>query len=343
MRDDDLGQRASDGTRRVGCKQCLAAVALGEGGMVLSTAASRLARTEKDWCHGLAICTVCRTFSGDAAPIDEVHLTADQWMLGMKGTLSVMALRVLQSRLCQGQEHKAPRGERSTRVASGSICADGTSLGKDPHGRVQEAIALVLRQLRALWRVRQGFTWCHEEGMALPVHKSGHGQTQLGWPLPTSHAITYRLTNPVDAGVSGPRQRQTIWGLADANTLRTKRVPQRHEHARVCIPHHHEPSISGERYAQHPQRSAAHAHRLAPQDAAVAAVRQGEGLLTGLRRCGRCGRTLQGRSWGASGPAARSLCRGDLSAGGPDWLGCGGATGAKQRSAQGLESSSPLA
>jgi hypothetical protein len=128
---------------------------------------------------------VCRTGSGDAEPIDEVNLTDDPWIFGMKGTLSVMALRVLQSRLFQGQEHKAPRGELDKLVAPGSLCADGTSLVQDPHGRVQEAIALVLRKFRALWSVRQVFQWFHEEGMALPVHKSGQGQPQRVWPLPT--------------------------------------------------------------------------------------------------------------------------------------------------------------
>ena len=133
---------------------------------------------------------MCSTFIGDADHLYEVNLTDDHLILGMKGTLSVMALRVLQARLFQGQEHKAPRGERDKLVAPGSICADGTSLVKDPKVRVQEAIALGLRKFRALWRVRQGFTWFHEEGMALAVHKSGHGQTPLVWQLPTDHAIT---------------------------------------------------------------------------------------------------------------------------------------------------------
>lgn len=89
--------------------------------------------------------------------------------------------------------------------------------------------------------------------------------------------------------------------------------------------------------------SAAHAHRMAPQDEAVASVRQGYGLLTGLLRCGRCGRTLQVRSWGKSGTAARYLCRGDLSAGGQYGLGFGGATVDKQISEHVLEAISPLA
>ena len=151
------------------------------------------------------------------------------------------------------------------------------------------------------------------------------------------------LKNPVYAGVYGPGPRQTILVLDDDHPRRKKRVPQRHEPARVCIPHHHEPSISWERYEQPPQMSAAKAHRMAPQDEAVASVRHGDGLLTGLLRGGRCGRTLQGRSWGTSGTAARYLCRGDWSAGGQYCLGVGGATVEKQSSEQVLEAISPLA
>jgi hypothetical protein len=137
-------------------------------------------------------------------------------------------------------------------------------------------------------------------------------------------------------------QRQTILVLDDDNTLRKKRVPQRHEQARVFIPHHHEPYISWEMYEQHQQMIAANAHRMAPQDDAVASVRQGYGLLTGLLRCGRCGRKLQVRSWGKSGTAARDVCRGDCRAGGQYGLGFGGAGIDKQLSEQVLETISPL-
>jgi DNA invertase Pin-like site-specific DNA recombinase len=48
---EDVGHRASAGTQRVGCKQLLAPVVLGEVGIVLRTEVSRLSRTAKDWCH----------------------------------------------------------------------------------------------------------------------------------------------------------------------------------------------------------------------------------------------------------------------------------------------------
>ena len=61
-------------------------------------------------------------------------------------------------------------------------------------------------------------------------------------------------------------------------------------------------------------------------DEAALAVRGGQGLLTGLLRCGRCGRKLHIRYWGKSGTAARYLCSGDFDRGGEYCLGFGGAT-----------------
>lgn len=138
-------------------------------------------------------------------------------------------------------------------------------------------------------------------------------------------------------------QRQTTLGLGGDNSLRQKRVLQRYDQARGGSPPPHEPSSRWEMDAQPQQMIAAKAHRMAPQDDTVAAVRQGDGLRTGLLRGGRCGRTLQGRSWGKSGTAARDRCRGDCSMGGQDGLGFGGATGEKQSSEQVLEAMSPLA
>ena len=150
------------------------------------------------------------------------------------------------------------------------------------------------------------------------------------------------LQNPVDAGAYVYGQRHTTLALGDDHSVRKKRVQQRYDHARVCLPDPHEPSSSWERLAHHQQMSAAHAHRLAPQDATATSVRQGHGLRSGLRRCGRGGRKLPVRSWGKSGTAARDVCRGDLSAGGPYCLGCGGASIEKQMSEQVLETISPL-
>jgi DNA invertase Pin-like site-specific DNA recombinase len=340
--DDDLGHSASAGTQRVGFKKLLATVVLGEVGIVLSTEVSRLSRTDKDWCHLLEICKVCETLLGDAEHVYDVNLTDDQLILGIKGTLSVMESSVLKSRLFQGQEHKAKRGELYKLVAPGYLCIDGKSLVKDPNVRVQEAIALVFAKFRELWSVRQVFKWFHDEGIELPVNKSIHGKVQLVWQLPTYHAVKYMLQNPVYAGAYVHGQRHTTLALGDDNSVRKKSVRQPYDRARVFLPNHHEPYISWEMFAHHQQMIAANAHRLAPQDDAATSVRQGHGLLSGLLRCGRCGRKLHVRYWGKSGTAARYVCRGDFSAGGQYCLGFGGASIDKQLSEQVLETISPL-
>ena len=70
-------------------------------------------------------------------------------------------------------------------------------------------------------------------------------------------------------------------------------------------------------------------------------MRRGQGLLTGLLRCGRCGRKLHIRYWGKSGTAARYVCTGDFATGGEYCLGFGGATVDKHLSEEVLKAVSP--
>jgi len=58
-------------------------------------------------------------------------------------------------------------------------------------------------------------------------------------------------------------------------------------------------------------------------EAGVAVVREGQGLLNPLLRCGRCGRKMHVRYWGKAGTAARYLCKGDFDSGGQYCLGFG--------------------
>jgi len=62
-------------------------------------------------------------------------------------------------------------------------------------------------------------------------------------------------------------------------------------------------------------------------DDTAGAARAGKGLLTGLLRCGRCGRKLHVRYWGKAGTSARYVCPGDfVSGGGRYCVAFGGAT-----------------
>src|SRR3990172_1991698 len=76
--------------------------------------------------------------------------------------------------------------------------------------------------------------------------------------------------------------------------------------------------------------------------ASVGNARAGQGLLSGLLRCGRCGRKLYVRYWGKAGTAARYLCSGTFGSGGSYCLGFGGRTADSRFSEEVLRAISAL-
>jgi len=120
--DADLGFSAGFGAkRRAGFDKMLAEVALGGVGLILSREISRLSRTDKDWCHLLELCQLYDTLVGDADNVYDVSALDDQLVLGIKGTLSVVELRILKMRMHEGRENKARRGELHRLLAPGYV------------------------------------------------------------------------------------------------------------------------------------------------------------------------------------------------------------------------------
>jgi DNA invertase Pin-like site-specific DNA recombinase len=124
----DLGSSASLGAaQREGFERVLSLVALGEVGIVGSREISRLSRTDKDWCRLLEVCQIFGTLIADEQHVYELNNLDDQLVLGIKGTLSVVELKVLRQRLLAGQEAKARRGELFKRLPiSCFILTDGS-------------------------------------------------------------------------------------------------------------------------------------------------------------------------------------------------------------------------
>src|SRR5215470_12076374 len=101
--DTDLGHSAALGARRrEGFERLIAAVAVGEVGLVLSLEASRLSRTDQDWCRLLELCPLFDTLIADADTVYDVSTLDDQLVLGIKATMSVAELKVLHQRMQQG-------------------------------------------------------------------------------------------------------------------------------------------------------------------------------------------------------------------------------------------------
>src|SRR6202167_219489 len=176
---NDLGSSAGLGAaQREGLERVLSSVALGEVGIVGSREVSRLSRTDKDWCRLLEVCQIFGTLIADEQQVYDLNYLDDQLVLGIKGTLSVVELKVLRQRLQAGQESKARRGELFKRLPVGYV---RDSIGKvvlHPDQRFCEAIQLVFAKFRERWSVRQTFQWFRDHDVELrPTRSRGRSSS----------------------------------------------------------------------------------------------------------------------------------------------------------------------
>ncbi len=336
----DLGcSAAMASASREGFERVLSSVALREVGIVASREVSRLSRTDKDWCRLVEVCQIFGTLIGDEQQIYDLNHLDDQLVLGIKGTLSVVELKVLRQRLQAGQESKARRGELFKRLPVG-YARDGT--GKvvlHPDRRVCEAIRLVFSKFRELWSVRQTFQWFRDYEVELPANPiSG---SRLVWKIPSQSLVADILRNPFYAGayVWGRRPTETL--LVDGRLRKRQAANRPPEECRVFIADHHVEYIDWATYEENQRMTRRNAiNREA--DESMAAIRAGQGLLVGLLRCGHCGRKLHVRYWGGRGTNARYLCKGDFDDGGQYCIGFGGSMVDRRFSEEVLRAISPL-
>jgi DNA invertase Pin-like site-specific DNA recombinase len=320
----DLGTSAAIGAvYREGFERVLSSVALGEVGIVASREVSRLSRTDKDWCRLVEVCQIFGTLIGDEQQVYDLSYLDDQLVLGIKGTLSVVELKVLRQRMQAGQESKARRGELFKRLPVGYVkdVSDKVVLHSDR--RVVEAIQLVFTKFRELWSVRQTFQWFRDHDVELPANPIRG--TRLVWKIPSQSLVRDILRNPFYAGayVWGRRPVETL--LIEGRLRKRQAACRRPEDCRVFIAGHHSGYIDWATFQEN-QRMTRRNSVNWQADESMPAIRAGQGLLVGLLRCGHCGRKLHVRYWGGSGTHARYLCKGDYDDGGQYCIGFGGAS-----------------
>jgi DNA invertase Pin-like site-specific DNA recombinase len=338
----DLGSSASIGAKqREGFESLISSIALGEVGMVLSREVSRLSRTDKDWCQLQEVCQVFGVLVGDAERIYDLGQMDDQLVLGIKGTMSVVELNVLKLRLMEGMQAKARRGELIRILPPGYVLDGDGKVVKDPDLRVREAIELIFSKFRELRSIRQTHLWFHANGVELPVNKSRDGHMRIVWQLPSCSFASHVLHSAFYAGAYVWGQRPSEVRLVDGRLVRTSGTPRSPQESKVFIPDHHEGYLDWSEYEENQRRMRGNNLKTDP-DASVAAARSGQGLLTRLLRCGRCGRKLHVRYWGRAGTAARYACLGDYDTGGSYCLAFGGSTVDRRFARELLEVISPL-
>ena len=298
-------------------------MALGEVGIVGSWEVSRLSRTDKDWCRLLEVCQIFGTLIADEQHIYDLNSLDDQLVLGIKGTLSVVELKILRQRMQAGQESKARRGELFKRLPVGFVLDAMNKIAFHPDRRVFEAVQLVFLKFRERWSVRQTFQWFRDHDVKLPANPIQG--TRLVWKIPSQSLIRDILCNPFYAGAYVWGRRPVTTLLVEGRLEKRQSATRRAEECRVFIRDHHVGYIDWATYEENRRMIRRNSVNW-EGDESMAAIREGQGLLVGLLRCGHCGRKLHVRYWGGRGTNARYLCKGDYDDGGQYCIGFGGAS-----------------
>src|SRR5919204_4748478 len=145
--ESDLGQSGADSDRR-GFQKLVAAVGMGEVGVVLGLEVSRLARSSSDWHRLLEICALTGTLILDEDGLYDPATFNDRLLLGLKGTMSEAELYVLRARLQGGILSKARRAALKLHLPIGFCYADDGRIVLDPNRQVQDTIRFLLRTFR---------------------------------------------------------------------------------------------------------------------------------------------------------------------------------------------------
>src|SRR3954453_17714042 len=306
--DEDLGRSGSGAQERVGFGRLLASVCQGLAGAVFALEASRLARNNRDWHHLVDLCALAETLLIDTDGIYDPRSLNDRLLLGLKGSMAEFELGLLRQRARAAFEQKVRRGFTLWEVPVGFIRTEEGRLEKTPDRQVQQAIATVFQKFHQLGSARQATIWFREEQISLPHVKGGTAGKEVLWALPSSGRILQMLRNPCYGGAFAYGKTAPRTVIEDGRARHQSRYRKPQNEWKVLLVDHHSGYISWEEYLENQRRLEAN---VAWAEEGSGAAKAGTALLSGLLRCGRCGRKLQVVYSGNGGRVPRYSCRGD--------------------------------
>jgi DNA invertase Pin-like site-specific DNA recombinase len=291
--DQDQGHSGASAIGRDGFQYLMAEVCLGHVGAVLSLEASRLARSNSDWCRLIEICSLTDTLVIDEDGVYDPTQYNDRLLLGIKGTMSEAELHWLRSRLLGGKQEKARAGQLRFRPPTGLVHDPAGQIVLDPDEQVQHAIRLVFDTFERVGAALGVVQYFAENHLSIPTRHYGRARGgQLTWrPLDHGRVLAI-LHNPAYAGtyVYGRTKTRTVVLPGEEPRIkgRTRRIaPEDWPHV---LHDHHPAYITWGRFQENQQHlidnctSQHQDHR--------GAIREGAALLQGLVLCGRCGRRM---------------------------------------------------
>jgi len=301
--DEDTGQSGASSDGRLGFKELVAEVGLGQVGMILALETSRLARCSADWHRLLDLCALTGTLIADSDGVYSPADFNDRLLLGLKGTMSEAELHFIRARLVGGLLNKAKRGELRLPLPVGLDRDDDDRIVLSADEQVRHAIERVISLWRQLGSARQVLLELISEGQQLP--RRSIGQRRIRWARASYSAVHDFLTNPAYAGAFVYGRQRVVKRLDEHGEVRVSRLALSPEEWSVCIPDHHPGYVSWDEYLATLARLRANVNS---RGEGGGAAREGSALLQGLVRCGRCGRKMQVAYSGTGGKVRRYAC-----------------------------------
>jgi hypothetical protein len=248
------------------------------------------------------------TFLDDEGTYDP-KLLNDRLLLGLKGTMSEFELGLMRQRARQAYLQKVRRGEAMWEVPVGFVRSPEGQIEKAPDRQVQQAIEMVLAKFRQLRSARQTLIWLMEERLLLPVAAPGTGGQEIRWQQATISRVHQILRNPCYAGAFAFGRTGTKTIMAEDRIRRSSsRLHRPQSQWEVLIIDHHAGYIPWSEYLENRETMAKNVARRDREG--TGAIKKGSALLSGLLRCGRCGRILQIGYSGTKGQVGRYICCG---------------------------------
>jgi DNA invertase Pin-like site-specific DNA recombinase len=306
--DCDLGRSGSEATARTGFQEIVAAISLGQVGIVFGYEVSRLARNNRDWYMLLDVAAVFGTLIADNEGIYDPRLYNDRLLLGLKGTMSEAELHLLRQRLDAGRLNQVKRGAYRQHLPAGYLrLADGRVV-QDPDDQVRHVIELIFAQFDQQGSINKVVRYLRQQHIRVPRrHHAGPHAHELLWQEAGEASLSQILTSPVYAGAFAYGRRQadptTQQAGRPATGRRRKPIGEWLHLQQGVYPAY----ISWEQYLANQERLHQNSLRFSELQArAQGIVRTGAGILQGLVICGRCGHHM----YTVYKRTPRYLCRG---------------------------------
>lgn len=320
--DEDQGKSGASAEGRLGFQRLVADVGLGKVGIVLGIDMSRLARSCTDWYQLLEICAVFGTLIADVDGLYDPGIFNDRLLLGLKGTMSEAELHTIRQRLYSGKRAKAERGDMAQLLPFGFVRRPSGEVVQDPDEQARSVISLIFDAFRREGSVHGLLRYLVKQNVRLPVrNRSGLSKGELAWRPVCRASLHNMMRNPAYAGAYAWGRRSSDPRRMAAGKARKGITTLAQDQWAVCLQDRLPAYISWSQYEDNLAKIKSN------RSIARGAPREGDALLTGLVRCGKCGRRMGSQYSGLDsrpryhcmaetrqrlGPTCQSLCATEL-------------------------------